>query len=361
MDKIIKKVLDKLEKNGFEAYVVGGYVRDTLLGIKTYDVDICTNALQKDIYNLFDIKKTNKYGGSNIKIKNYNIDITTFRKENNYEGRKPTEIQYINNLEEDLLRRDFTINSICMNKNGKVIDKLNGIEDLNNCLIKMIGDPIKRIEEDPLRILRTIRFATLLNFKIDENLKITIKKNVELVKQLSKTRIKDEFRKIFTSPNYKIGLLLCEELGISKALGIECDEVIFCDIIGMWAQIKIKDIPFTKEEKNNIIKITDVLKEGIINKEILFKYGLYTCTVAGQIMGYKLSDINNMYKKMPIKENKDINIDVQEILTLINRKPSEIIKLIYQNLSEEILNNNLKNNRNELKKYIINNKGKWLN
>jgi len=122
MDKIIKNVLKKIEDAGFEAYLVGGFVRDYLLGIKSLDVDICTNALPKDLHQMFPSNSnSNTYGGFNLKIKNYNIDITTYRKELKYDKRKPTEIVYIDKLEDDIVRRDFTINSVCMNKEEKII------------------------------------------------------------------------------------------------------------------------------------------------------------------------------------------------------------------------------------------------
>ena len=110
MEKNIKKILNTLEENGYQAYLVGGFVRDYLLGITSHDADIATNALPKDIHNIFNSSKSN-YGSVNIKFDNYNIDITTFRKDLNYVNRRPSNVIYIDNLEEDLKRRDFTINA----------------------------------------------------------------------------------------------------------------------------------------------------------------------------------------------------------------------------------------------------------
>ena len=125
MDKIIKNILKKIESEGYEAYIVGGFVRDYLLKKNSYDVDICTNAKPKDLIHLFNVKQNlNNYGGLNMKIKKYNIDITTYRKEKKYDNRKPIEIEYVSNLLEDINRRDFTINSICLDKNDKILDLL---------------------------------------------------------------------------------------------------------------------------------------------------------------------------------------------------------------------------------------------
>lgn len=360
MNKIIKDVLKKIEDNGFEAYLVGGYVRDYLLGIKTRDVDICTNALPKDLHKMFSGNtNSNNYGGFNLNIKGFNIDITTYRKELCYDKRKPTEIVYIDSLEEDIKRRDFTINSICMNKSEKIIDLVNGIDDLNNRVIKMLGNIDERLEEDPLRILRTIRFSCILNFDIDEKLYNSISKNYHLVKTLSKTRIKQELNKILLNKNYLKGLKLLKELKILELLEIDFDEDITYvnDICGMWAQLKINDnYSFTKQEIINIINIRKIVDGEIINNNILFYYGLYNSLVAGEILGISKKQITKMYNKLPIKSEKELQIKNEEIIALLNIEPSKIIKEIKKELINEILNYKLKNRNSELKKYILNRK-----
>lgn len=351
MDKIIKNVLIELNKNGFEAYLVGGFVRDYLLGIKSYDIDICTTALPKDIYNIFNIC-ANNYGGARLIIDNYNIDITTFRTDAKYSNRHPQEVKYITDLKEDLKRRDFTINTICMDKDEKIIDILNGIEDLNNRTIKMIGDNEKRLEEDPLRILRAIRFATVLNFEMDNNLVNAIKNKKELVKTLSKDRVKNELSKILMSPNYQKGLDLLNELKISEELEIKYKDIIYTkDLIGMWAQIKVKDIPFTNIEKSNIIDITEIVKGNSINNYTLFKYGLYVNLIAGMILNISSKKINQMYKKLPIKERKDIAIKGNEIIELLHIEGKKVNE-VYIDLTNKILNGSLKNKKGEIIKYL---------
>ena len=351
MDKIIKNVLIELNTNGFEAYLVGGFVRDYLLGIKSYDIDICTTALPKDIYNIFNIC-ANNYGGARLIIDNFNIDITTYRKDTKYSNRHPQEVKYITDLKEDLKRRDFTINTICMDKDENIIDLVNGIEDLNNRIIKMIGDNEKRLEEDPLRILRAIRFATVLNFEIDNNLIKAIKSKKELVNTLSKDRVKSELSKILMSPNYQKGLDLLNELKISEELEIKYKDIIYTkDLIGMWAQIKVKDIPFTNIEKSNIIDITEIVKGNSINNYTLFKYGLYVNLIAGMILNISSKKINQMYKKLPIKERKDIDIKGDEIIKLLHIEGKEVNE-VYIDLINKILNGSLKNKKGEIIKYL---------
>lgn len=353
MDKIIKCVLDKINKQGFEAYVIGGYVRDFLLGIKSYDIDICTSALPKDIHLLFNIC-SNNYGGANLKLSKYNIDITTYRKEGSYKNRHPEEVNYVTDLKTDLERRDFTINAIVMDKNDKVIDLLNGVEDLNKRIIKMIGDPNLKLKEDPLRILRAIRFATVLDFQIDEELYNALKVNSSLVTTLSGEKIRSELDKIFRSPNFQKGLNLLDELEISEIIGIDYNDVNYTrDLMGMYSQIKVANIPFTNNEKSNIIKITEIVKHGNVDYETLFKYGLYINTVAGMILNIEIKKINQMYKKMPIKDRSDIAITGNEIISILNISPGKIINDIFNELIREILKGRLKNKKGDIKKYLL--------
>ena len=353
MHKIIKEVLEELNKHGYQAYLVGGFVRDTLLGIKSYDVDICTSALPKEVHAIFNMH-SNNYGGANMTIGNYNFDITTFRKESNYKNRKPEKIEYIDDLKTDLLRRDFTINTIVMDKYGKVIDLLNGIEDLNNRLIKMVGNPSKRIEEDPLRILRAIRFATILDFQIDGKLVEVIKEKKTLINNLSKTRVREELDKILCNENFKKGLNLLKDLGIAEVIGISWDEINYIDdLMGMWSQIKFTNLPFTNNEKSNIIKITEVVNSGNVTSETLFKYGLYINIVAGMILNIAVKEINMLYKKLPIKDKSDIDIKGNEIIELLNILPGKIVSDIYDELTTEILKGNLKNKKKFIKKFLL--------
>lgn len=350
MEKNIKKILETLENEGYQAYLVGGYVRDYLLGVTSFDVDIATDALPKDIHRIFNSSKNN-YGSVNIKVDKLNVDITTFRKDLNYVNRRPSKVVYINNLKEDLERRDFTINAICMNKNGKIIDLLNGCKDLDSRTIKMIGSIDVKLKEDPLRIMRAIRFACILDFKIEDELYEKIKEYSYLVGDLSKERIKNELDKILISKNYKYGLELMKDTKISEVLEINYDDINYVDdLLGMWAQVKVLNIPFTNVEKGNIIKITEVLDFGKIDNEILYKYGLYISRVAGKILNIKTTKISKMYNKLPIKSREDIDITSKDISSIVG--VGEVIGETYKIIEKEILNYRLKNKKSEILKYL---------
>lgn len=356
MDKIIKNILKKIENEGYEAYIIGGYVRDTLLHKISYDVDICTNALPKDLQSIFLTHiHSNNYGGINLLCQKYNIDITTYRKDANYkDGRHPSEVIYINNLFEDIKRRDFTVNALCMDKNENIIDLLESKKDLDQKIIKSIGEPNQKFQEDNLRMLRAIRFATVLDFSIEANTYQAIKDNYLLVNNISKKRIKEELSKILASPNYEKGLTLLKETKIADVLELNYDIINYTsDLMGMWAQISCPKVEFSKTEKDTIDKIHKVLITKKIDNYNLFTYGLYICTVAADIMNIDIKQINKNYKKLPIKSINEIDINGQEIMELLNLQPSKEISEIISKLKIKILNNELKNNKKEIKNYLL--------
>lgn len=363
MNKDIKKVLEKIESSGFEAYVIGGYVRDYLLGINSTDIDICTNALPKDLVNIFNNlnASSNEYGAFKIVSKNYNFDITTYRKDLKYNGRYP-EVEYVNNLIEDIERRDFTINTICMNSKEEIIDLLNAKEDINNRIIKCIGNCDKKLKEDPLRILRALRFAIILDFNIDDTLLKSIIKNKALIKTLSNNRIKQELDTILISKHCLKGLEMLKNLGILDILEVSYNNITYVDdLCGIYSQLNISDkFLFTKSEKNIINNLKKIISYGRIDNNILFEYGLYTSTVAGKVLKADIVKINKMYNDLPLKSMSNIDITTKEICDILHITPSNIIKEIRNTLKDNILNNGLLNDKEELIKFIINNKGMWI-
>ena len=355
-------VIQKLEKNGFESYIVGGFVRDYLLGLKTSDVDICTTATPKQVLDIFKISSSTKedYGSLTIIYKKNIFQITTFRKENNYSDyRHPEEIEYTDKLEEDLLRRDFTINTICIDKKGRIVDKLNGTKDLNSKIIKTVGNSYKKFHDDPLRILRAIRFAAKLNFDLDEEVINGINKNKYLLKKISYDRKKQELDKILLLSNASKGIDLLVKLGIDKELEINnlSDIVVIDSLAGMWALI---DIPkntytFSNSEKQTIIDIKKALKIDNLDSYNLYKYGLYPNSIAGVIKGISRNTITEKYEKLPIHSRKDIKITSYEIMNHLGIKPGPKINKIYEKLEKEILKGDLKNNKRTIKEYCLKN------
>lgn len=209
MDKAIYDILTILENDGHEAYVVGGSVRDILLGRTVTDQDITTSALPQDVMRLFkdhDMYTTGlKHGTVAVIYDHQAIEITTFRKDGiYYDFRHPSEVYYTKDIREDLKRRDFTINTFIMDKDEKIYDLLNAKDDLDHKMIRTVGDPDERFKEDALRILRAIRFSATLHFKIEEKTKKAIFKNAHELKHISKERIAAEFLKTLAASDLSV-------------------------------------------------------------------------------------------------------------------------------------------------------------
>lgn len=210
LPKDVKFIIDTLQKNGYEAYAVGGCVRDSILKKKPKDWDITTNAKPEEVINLFDkvILTGLKHGTVTVLINKDGYEVTTYRTDGEYEdNRRPKEVKFVNSLKEDLARRDFTINAMAYNENDGLVDYFNGIKDLNNKVITTVGDPKKRFDEDALRMLRAIRFSAQLNFKVDNNVLNVISILKDNIRNISKERIRDEFNKILINNPRKIQLL----------------------------------------------------------------------------------------------------------------------------------------------------------
>lgn len=213
LPKGVDYILDKLIKHGYEAYIVGGCVRDSILGLRPKDWDITTSATPKQIIKVFEnykiIPTGLKHGTVTILIDDIGYEITTYRIDGDYEDcRHPKDVVFTSDLKEDLSRRDFTINAMAYNDKDGLIDYFNGYEDLiNNKVIRTVGDCDNRFREDALRILRAIRFSAKLNFKIDEDTFIGMFNNTKNLKNISKERIRDEFNKILLYDAEKINTI----------------------------------------------------------------------------------------------------------------------------------------------------------
>ena len=348
MLEIALKLIGELTANGYKAYIVGGFVRDHLLDIESNDIDIATNATPKEIKEIFDDSclPNEDYGSVTVIKKGIRFELTTFRKEIGYvDNRRPAEIKYIDDLYQDLLRRDFTINTICINDEGEIIDYLDGQSDLRNSIIKTVGIAKERFEEDTLRILRAIRFATILNFKLDEEVIEAIKACRSLLKNLSHYRKKEELDKIFASSNAQYGIELLLELGLDKYLELYNLEDVKCtsSLIGVWSVLDASDkYPFSSNEKELILAIREALKYNNLDPYSLYKYGLYANSVAGEIKGFDIKNITEAYNNLVIQSKKDLNISAEDILISLNREPGSFLKKIFEDIEKEVLYKRLK-------------------
>lgn len=197
-------VLNELEKNGYEAYLVGGFVRDLILKRSTHDIDCATNALPDEIEQIFARYKQSHVGKDHgtigVKVDDEWIEITTYRlDEKTKDHRRPKSVSFVPSLKEDVIRRDFTINALAINRKGEFIDYVDGLDDIQSRLIRCVGDPELRFYEDSLRILRGIRFSCQLNFEIEAQTLEAMHKQSYLINVLAVERIYQEFKLILES------------------------------------------------------------------------------------------------------------------------------------------------------------------
>lgn len=224
----INQFIDVFKNDGYQIYVVGGAVRDLLLNKHPTNWDFTTNAAPTEILKLFpQAYYNNIYGTVSLPVNKEStiLEITPFRKEGDYQDfRHPKKIEWAKTIEEDLARRDFTINAIAYD-GKKLVDPFNGQSDLRGKLIKAVGDPDKRFKEDSLRLIRAIRFASELGFLIEENTRQSIEKNASLITKISWERIRDEFLKILASDNPAEGILFLRN---TKLLSYILPELDYC-------------------------------------------------------------------------------------------------------------------------------------
>jgi tRNA nucleotidyltransferase/poly(A) polymerase len=228
-----RRILTEIRKRGYEANFVGGSVRDMLLGRDLKDIDLNTSAKTEKIKGIlkqlglpfFDLGE--KFGTIGTLVKGGKVELTTYRSENSYSDfRHPDRVNFIDSLEEDLRRRDFTINALIYDPESRTVtDYVGGLTDLKAKRIVFIGEASVRIKEDPLRMLRAIRFATVLRFKIDVEALAAIKKHAKLIKKISGERIKEELDKVFSDQNYLHGFDLLDKSNLLKYILPEVDNL----------------------------------------------------------------------------------------------------------------------------------------
>ena len=216
--------LNKLfEDNGFSLYMVGGTVRDYLMGLSLDDMDVVTDATPDDIKKFLPDASYvfARFGSVSYKTeKKVKFDITTLREEKGYEdARHPNKIHFVKDLSIDVKRRDFTVNALYMNSKLEVIDYVNGQEDLKNHTLRMVGNPDIRIKEDPLRIIRALRFSIDYKLNIDSELDKAIRNNISLLEKLNIEKIRQDIRKIKNKDSEVISKLF-EEYNIKHLLDV---------------------------------------------------------------------------------------------------------------------------------------------
>lgn len=365
-------VLEKFNEAGYEAYFVGGCVRDYLLNDEFSDIDITTNALPEEVKQIFrkSIDTGIQHGTVTILVDEDSFEVTTFRTEDDYiDHRTPEKVEFVSDLKEDLDRRDFTINAMALDSSGKLYDYHCGERDLRNKVIKTVNNPNERFFEDALRMLRAFRFSSKLGFEIEENTLKAIKNNAELIKFVSIERIVNEFRKLLTGRGNKrsLELLLDSKLNnyipfldeISKI--IDFSNYTFCQSLYILSKIndisfeKLKELKLSNKEINQIKiyeKINEDFSSNIPLEIILYNYDVNDVTFIASYSNYcDKEDIEKI--KLPIKSFNDIAITSMEIISIIDKPAGPWIKEIIKKLEEDIILYKIDNTKKDILDFLM--------
>lgn len=329
----IEFIIETLEKSGFEAYIVGGSVRDFLLGKKPTDFDVCTSALPDDITDLFEktVPTGIKHGTVTVLCGGLPVEVTTFRTDGVYNDfRHPDNVKFVSDLKTDLARRDFTVNAMCYSNKTGIIDLFGGIDDLKSRTLRAVDNPDKRFKEDALRILRLFRFSSTLGFNIESKTLLAATSNTHLLKNVSVERIREELIKLSCGINPSAVLPLIEYGGLEFLnSGEKLSEIPFLP-----ENERLRVFAFLKLASGNLKETLDYLKCSNAFKQYAEKMDFSLSEKAESrsdikhILRVLEEDIYDLlsYKSVIFKEDvKDKKRVVGEILE--NREPYKISQL----------------------------------
>lgn len=375
-----KEILQAFHDHGYEAYFVGGYVRDFLLGIPGGDIDITTAATPEQVSALFPKTKNTglKFGTVTVFQDHYAFEVTTFRTDGFYlDNRHPEGVRYAKTKDEDLIRRDFTINALAMDQDGKIFDLGGGIDDLSHHIIRAIGEPDRRFQEDALRILRAFRFVSKLNFAIEANTRESIEKNRFLLKRISNERVMQELKMIISYPHAPIAFQAMVETKVADVFSdltsglrflstlseIKLDHFQFYALGFYLSNREIADSwRFSNKEREIIQKLIDLLtvtENDAFNAVLVYAYGLDLCLRANEINRLMRPDhdaetlIKQIDQSLPIRKTCDLVFKGQDILQLTEIKDARIIGEVISDLVLQVITLQLPNEYSALKEYAL--------
>lgn len=370
------EVLKLIHMNGYEAYFVGGFVRDYLLGKECNDIDIATNALPNQISNIFKVVNTGiKYNCVTVLYEDYTFEVTTYRIETSYHDNRHPTYEVGKMLTDDLKRRDFTINAMAMDIDMKIIDIFDGQSDLKNKIIKTVYDPQRRFSEDALRMLRAAYFASKLNFTIERETLIAMRRCAHLIQNLSQDRICWELEKLINSKYQEVGIKYLIEANLAPYLGK------FQNGVYQYQEKGLKDISWSLfialsyyddvEDLINIhmktemiiqiktaIELAKKLSKNEFSRLELFENKTSICLLTNTlnmiIRGCKdkTNFIEEEFKKLPIYSMSDLKVNGNDILENVKISDNKMIGLILQEVKRLVLLEKIANDKESIIKYI---------
>jgi tRNA nucleotidyltransferase (CCA-adding enzyme) len=320
-------ILATIEAGGYEAYFVGGSVRDTLLGKPIHDVDIATSAYPNEVKELFErtIDTGIEHGTVMILDHGQGYETTTFRTESTYtDFRRPDEVTFVRSLEEDLKRRDFTVNALAMKADGTIIDLFDGLADLDNGILRAVGDANERFNEDALRMVRAVRFAAQLDFEIEPATLVAIRDNAALMAHIAVERTNVEFTKLMQGKAAHYAVLEMVTTGLFKFMpalgGSELDLVAFAKLLAAnqpqtaeiaWTLLAF-ELGLSSEDSNKFLRTwkhsKDMLNEVRASLTLLNKLRL------GDVTNFDLYMTGSaIHTALAVAELSELQVDTQRL------------------------------------------------
>ncbi|WHY54893.1 CCA tRNA nucleotidyltransferase [Peribacillus simplex] len=388
MDRLFLKsvpILEVIEEAGYEAYFVGGSVRDFILGRPINDVDIATSATPQEIKRIF--PNTADIGidhGTVLVITDTGTyEITTFRTESGYSDfRRPDSVQFVRSLTEDLQRRDFTMNAMAMDKTGKIFDPFNGKCDLAEKRIITVGNPNERFHEDALRMMRALRFVSQLDFDLDQETFDSLKENAQIISEIAVERILVEFEKLVAGSNKIRAFSLLLESGLYQYLPqFSSKKDHLMDLLNLplqqlkaaeiWSIIMVntKDQDLEKalrEWKLPLKTIRSVQRTiQLVKKEPsaidVFQAGhgvtVQAAKVKAALSGGNVSDAeenaHQRYNELIIKQMSDLAVTGKDLLNWHQERPGPWVKEYLEKILKAVLDEELRNDKEEIKRWLV--------
>ena len=385
-------ILEKIIDAGFEAYFVGGSVRDHLLNHEVNDVDIATSALPYEVKKIFNrtVDVGIEHGTVLVLYNNESYEITTFRTESTYKDfRRPDSVTFVRSLREDLRRRDFTMNAIAVNTKGHIFDPYQGMKDLKAGIIRAVGNPHERFQEDALRMMRAVRFAAQLNFEIEEETQISIAENASLLQNIAVERIQIEFEKLLISSWRSKGLQAmidsqlfkyCPELEDKKEAlySLISDQISFENAESAWAFLLynidryssnqvFSPIHFLKKWKlsnkmiQNTLTLYQGLKKRVENQELntweIFNLGIEAALDVESLLAHldqvpKHDQVNHIYENLPIHKKEELALTGYDLMKKTTKKPGKWMSEALDTALKVVVNGDVQNEKEAILQWL---------
>lgn len=382
-------VLQQIEAAGFEAYFVGGSVRDHILGLPIHDVDIATSAYPEEIKTIFKhtVDTGIKHGTVTVLLNDESYEITTFRTESGYQDyRRPDKVTFVRSLKDDLKRRDFTINALAVDHQGNVVDLFDGLIDLQKKVIRAVGVAEERFHEDALRMMRAVRFQAQLNFSIESKTKQAIADNSALLEKIAIERIHEEFVKMFFGQSWKKGLQDFIDLDLAvhcpgfkghvdelKQL-LNTPEVKMIDETMIWTALGFT-LGLTGDDLNHFLrqwKVSNKIREDCLSSENMlrlfsrgqfdvwkiYQFGVDNLSRVEELcrlfeIDFDKEKIDKTVSEIPIKNSHALKITGKDIIDILHIQPGPKIGEYMTLLEKAVVTQTVTNSSKDLQRYLL--------